>query len=137
VNETLYVDSSAVVKRYRDEPGSELAVAAMDAATALATSRITFTEVARALTLHDPEGAGAPVIDRWTRDWEEHEIVELDQGVATHAAALAAHHGIRSLDALHLASALALGGTPMRFATWDRRLADAARSVGLRVVGAH
>jgi predicted nucleic acid-binding protein len=47
------------------------------------------------------------------------------------------HHGIRSLDALHLASALALGGMPMRFATWDRGLAEAARGVGLQVVGAH
>ena len=136
MKETLYADSSAIVKRYRDETGSDEAVQAMRDARVVATSQITFTEVARALLLGDADGFESAIVDEWERDWHGHQVVELDHPIAAHAASLASHHGIRSLDALHLASALSLGGTPLRFATWDRRLAAAARGVGLRVVPA-
>lgn len=39
----------------------------------------------------------------------------------------------RSLDAIHLASAMALGGDLAGLVTYDRRMAGAVRSVGLRV----
>ena len=38
-----------------------------------------------------------------------------------------------SLDALHLAAGLALGGRIESFLVYDHRLADAARAAGLRV----
>jgi predicted nucleic acid-binding protein len=41
---------------------------------------------------------------------------------------------LRSLDAIHLASALAIGDYPEAFVTYDERLADAARAVGLKVL---
>ncbi|MBA2506727.1 MAG: PIN domain-containing protein [Thermoleophilaceae bacterium] len=41
---------------------------------------------------------------------------------------------LRSLDAIHLATALSLGESLGAFATYDRRLADAARDAGLDVV---
>ena len=136
MNETLYADSSAIVKLYLDEQDSDDAARAMASARTVATSRISFTEVARALVRHEPDGVGAPIYDAWESDWQNHEVIELDQAIAAHAASLAAHRDIRSLDALHLASALSLGGIPLRFATWDRRLARAARGLGLRVVPA-
>jgi len=40
---------------------------------------------------------------------------------------------LRSLDALHLASALLLGAELTTFIAYDRRLADAARAAGLVV----
>jgi predicted nucleic acid-binding protein len=40
---------------------------------------------------------------------------------------------LRSLDALHLATALELGDEIDALVTYDRRLADAARAHGLRV----
>jgi predicted nucleic acid-binding protein len=39
---------------------------------------------------------------------------------------------LRSLDAIHLSAAVALGATEML--TFDRRLADAAESVGVRAI---
>ena len=42
--------------------------------------------------------------------------------------------GLRSLDAIHLASALSTGDYPEAFVTQDERLADAARAVGLKVL---
>ena len=41
---------------------------------------------------------------------------------------------LRSLDAIHLASALSIGDYPEAFVTYDERLADAARAVGLNVL---
>jgi len=41
--------------------------------------------------------------------------------------------GLRSLDAIHLASALTLGDELDAFVTYDARQADAARAAGLTV----
>jgi uncharacterized protein len=59
-------------------------------------------------------------------------VVELDEGLGEAAGDLAEHHDLRALDAVHLASALA-GGRRVIVATWDDRLATAAREAGLTV----
>ena len=41
---------------------------------------------------------------------------------------------LRSLDAIHLASALSIGDDPEAFVTYDERLAEAAREAGLNVL---
>ena len=41
---------------------------------------------------------------------------------------------LRSLDAIHLASALSIGDDPDAFVTYDGRLASAAREIGLNVL---
>jgi hypothetical protein len=41
---------------------------------------------------------------------------------------------VRALDAIHLATALAIGDDDLEFITYDDRLADAARAEGLTVV---
>ena len=42
--------------------------------------------------------------------------------------------GLRTLDAIHVASALALGSELEAFVTYDDRMAEAARAIGLPVV---
>ncbi|GAA4013894.1 type II toxin-antitoxin system VapC family toxin [Allokutzneria multivorans] len=63
-------------------------------------------------------------------------LVEIDATVRQ-TAAVYADPLLRSLDAVHLATAQVLSGQPgaelMRFVTYDRRLAEAARGVGLAV----
>lgn len=135
MNEHLYVDASAAVKRYRPhEIGAELAVATMDDADTLVSSRLTYTEVGRAIDAVDYEGEDE-VLARWNARWAGHQVIEVDDDIARHALSLALYHRLRSSDAIHLASALTLR-VPLRFATWDARLWDAARAVGLRVVPA-
>ncbi len=135
--EVLYVDSSAFVKLYVEEDGRDEALTASEHASLMATSRIAYVEVGRALSLKAADEAERDDFrETWATDWRSHRVVDLDQGVAEHALALAAHHGLRSADAIHLASALALPAAPLRFATWDQRLWEAARAVGLRVVPA-
>ncbi len=41
---------------------------------------------------------------------------------------------LRSLDAIHIATALAVGDRDLQFVTYDERQADAARQAGLKVV---
>ena len=60
-------------------------------------------------------------------------LIELDAATAAHAARLGPPT-VRSLDAIHLASALTVGADLHAFATYDARLAEAARLVGLPVV---
>lgn len=135
MNEHLYVDASAVVKRFhRHEPDAAVAVAAMDAADVLVSSRLTYTEVGRAIDAVDDEGEDA-TLRAWDALWSEHQVVDLSPELSAHALSLALYHRLRSSDAIHLASALTLR-VPLRFATWDARLWDAARAVGLRVVPA-
>ena len=59
-------------------------------------------------------------------------IVELDQSIAGRAATIGPA-GLRTLDAIHLATALELGPIDA-FVTYDDRLAEAARGMGLPVV---
>lgn len=65
------------------------------------------------------------------REWAAFSVIEVDQDLVERATELALAHELRSLDALHLASALVLPGEDLVVAVWDRRLHAAARSEGL------
>lgn len=62
-------------------------------------------------------------------------IVEFDQVTCDLAAQLAEATGVRTLDALHLATARRVGGSEMAVLTLDRRLRDAARVLGMPTPG--
>ncbi len=63
-------------------------------------------------------------------------IIGVDDLLAHRAGALADTHALRGYDALHLASALALGPGETILVTWDRALSDAAVEAGLAVAPA-
>ena len=118
----LYLDASALVKRYVDEEGSELMVRAMDAANAWSMCRIGYVETIRAVAL----AGGHKAVKRVEADWLSFDVVEVDSALAEHAAELALSAELRSLDALHLAAALVLPAEDLTVATWDARLHRAA-----------
>lgn len=127
----LYLDSSALVKRYIEEEGSELIVDAMDGASAIFMSRIGYVESVRAIS------ASGSVADlaRFERDWREVLIaIEVDVHVGDDAARFAVAYELRSLDAIHLASAAMLPQADVRVATWDKRLHEAARRMDLKTL---
>lgn len=72
----------------------------------------------------------------WDAFWAAAWTVDLTDAVARRAGELAAEHALRGADAVHLASALALGSDDLVVAVWDRRLATGAVAAGLRVVPA-
>jgi predicted nucleic acid-binding protein len=132
---SLYVDSSALLKRYIEEPDSDVAEYLLRSDPSLLTGRHTIVEVrrnlARLLGGRDLAAARAA----FTSDLDVLSIVELDEVTCEGAAAIAEVTGVRSLDALHLAAARRIGGPAVPFLTFDIRQAQSARSLGLTVIG--
>ncbi len=131
---TLYVESSAFVKLYLREPDADTCERILVADPDWVSARHTVVEVrrniARALRGQALEAARRQFAD----DWRRVRIVELDVATCEMAAGLAEETGVRSLDALHVAAARHAGGGPVL--TYDLRLAQAARSLGMTVIGA-
>lgn len=132
---TLYVDSSALLKRYVDEPDSDRAVELLTTDPTLVTGRHTVVEVrrnlARVLAPTDATAARAA----FAADLSSFAIVELDAATCELAATIAEQTSVRTLDALHLGAARRLGAH-LTFVTFDVRQAHAARSLGFAVAGA-
>jgi uncharacterized protein len=125
----LYLDASALVKRYVAEEGSEALIGAMGEAEGWAICRIGYVEVAWAIGL----AAGKGAVKQLGADWPSFEVVEVDASLAEHAAELTFAEELRSLDALHLAAALLIASADLTLATWDVRLHRAAQRRGLAV----
>lgn len=92
-------------------------------------SRIAFAETLGAL-IRDLGADGEAARD-FEAEWRHFDVVEVVHGVVERAARLVGAAGLRTLDAVHLASALALPDDGLVLATWDRRLWNAAESNGL------
>lgn len=132
---TLYVDSSALLKRYVDEPDSDRAVELLTSDPTLVIGRHAIVEVRRNLArLLSPTDASS-ARRAFTTDLASFAIVELDPATCELAATIAEQTGVRTLDSLHLGAARRLG-TGTSFLTFDVRQATAARALGLAVVGA-
>ena len=131
---TLYVDSSAFLKRYLEEPDRDRFVAFLAADPAWASARHTFVEVRRILA-RDEVPASGDVRRRFEDDWSAVDVIELDEPTCSLAADLAESTGARTLDALHLAAAQRAGEGAMPFLTADLRQAQIARSLGWVVLG--
>jgi predicted nucleic acid-binding protein len=130
----IYLDSSAVVKLVRREPGSTELVAwlAAQPLTPLASSALVEVEVPRALRRHAPEALGG-VADVLAR------LYRLDIDATIRSIAGGYPDGLlRSLDAVHLASAQTLAGPwsdrLTAFVAYDERMNQAAAALGLPVV---
>ena len=123
-----YVDSSALVKLIIDEVDTDAMRAYAASATALTASILATVEVARAVGRVAPESTGVVVAL-----FETLNVLAFDARIAARAAGMGPS-GLRTLDAIHLATALELGDELTAFVTYDDRLADAARDLGLPVV---
>jgi hypothetical protein len=127
-----YLDASAIVKLATAEPESVALRAWLRERSSLFTSRISTVEVARALA-RAPEGRVARGRSAVREAFTSVSLAELDADIANRAADLGPPT-VRALDAIHLATALAIGDELAEFVTYDRRLADAARAAGLEVI---
>ncbi|HUG31010.1 MAG TPA: type II toxin-antitoxin system VapC family toxin [Candidatus Limnocylindria bacterium] len=122
-----YADASALVKLIHIEPESGAFHHWYVAAERVATSRVGVVEVDRAARrrTHDAE--------RRSYVLRNVDVIELGAAIGA-AAGVVVPPALRTIDSIHIASALALGSELDAFVTYDDRLADAARSVGLPVV---
>lgn len=131
---SLYVDSSAFLKYYIDEEGSELVHQLFTTDPILTTARHSLVEVRRNLSRLLNSNELALIRNNFLKDIESFNIVELDAITCDLAAQIAESLAVRTLDSLHLGAAKRLG-IEFKFFTFDVRQAKAARSLGFKVVG--
>ena len=126
----VYLDSSALIKLILPEPESAALEIELRQWPDWLSSTLAAIECRRVLKrIHAPAAA----IDRARCVLEMTTLLRLDEPVLS----LAEHVGspvLRSLDAIHLASALSIGDFPEAFITYDDRLAAAAHKLKLHVI---
>jgi predicted nucleic acid-binding protein len=139
--EWAYVDTSVLVKRYVREEGSRRArdllrryrilssvIAPLEALSALARRRAA-GDLARP--------SFDAIVARLDSDRRHFELVELTAAILARAENVFTRAQVRTLDAVHLASALSfqeLSGLRIPFLTADERQREAARRLGLAIV---
>jgi len=136
------VDTSALVKLFVTEPDSAAVVQTLTSADEIATSVIAITELLATLArLHRDHRLNNRSYAR-TKARAQAQLatipvlVAVNDALAYDGAALAETHGLRTLDALHLASALTVSadrGETFLFLTFDLRLSSAAAAEGLPI----
>lgn len=131
----LYLDSSAFIKLYTDEnpAHTQLVEEALGLIADVASSAITHAEVCGVFGRQFQDNRLSERDYRETRrafetDWQSVDVLGVSAGVSKLAAdLLKAHKTLHAMDALHLASALALRQyTPIKFLTFDKRLEEVA-----------
>jgi predicted nucleic acid-binding protein len=121
-----YLDSSAIVKLVVEEPESAALRRFLRRRRPLVSSGLARAEVLRALLLEGAAGAarGHAVLARI-------DLIRVNDRVLNAAGALLPAD-LRSLDAIHIATAGQLGKDLGYLVTYDERLADAARQLGMK-----
>jgi len=139
----IYLDTSYIVKAYIREPGSDLVLSELEGQSGLTASRLAKVEFVSALMRQRKAGdiskaaAGSAIhslekdsaIGIWTWIDISGSILSASTALLTHRS----HFGkLRSLDAIHLATAKNLGTE--RLYTHDQRMFEAAEHFGLNPI---
>jgi predicted nucleic acid-binding protein len=130
----FYADSSALVKLIRDEAES-VALRAYFEGSGLVSSELVLTEIPRAVhraAMSDPGRPLDQLLERAGEVVDSLALRALDRNLLAAAGALA-EPALRTLDAIHVASAVDLHPIDA-FVTYDERQAAAARLAGLRTM---
>lgn len=122
-----FCDSSALTKLIKPEAASAELQRYLGVSPALVGSALLRTELARAVSRYSPQHVA--VVQRFL---ERIALMPVDRAVVD-AAGMLAPPSLRSLDAIHLASALFVRAELAAFVTYDRRLLEAASALGLPV----
>jgi len=151
-HQVYYLDTSALIKRYVAEIGSDWIRSLVDPVTGnlLLTSRLTVVEARSALARRRREAS----IDADDHEFiigaladhalAQYHFVELEEAVVRLAGDLLDRHPLRAYDAVQLASALEMnsalvmsGLSGLVFLSADDRLLVAAQREGLKAVNPH
>jgi predicted nucleic acid-binding protein len=135
----VYADTSALVKLFVTEEGSEATRALLCQASAMGTGLLARAELGAALARGARRGllSEANALEARRRlegVWPTWVRIGVDEALVARAEVLAWEYALRGYDALHLASALAWQERiqhPVALLTFDRELWEAARRAGL------
>jgi predicted nucleic acid-binding protein len=138
----LYLDASALVKRYVAEPGSAEVSESIEAVEAVGTSIISRAETIAALAKairvgvldHDAADSAARI---FRTEWQSFIRIQVTESLIARADSLAWELGLRGYDSVHLASAIIWHESmdqELHLVTFDRQLWEAARKRGVKTI---
>ena len=135
----LFCDTSALLKLYVAEEGSEELKVRVQEAEAIAVCRIAWAEAFAALSRRAREVPDdAAVIEQakaaLAADWPHYVVLEIDQTLVERAGEFADTFALRGYDSIQLAAAFEtarISQTPIFFACYDLRLNKAAKLLGM------
>ncbi len=131
---TLFLDTSALLRRYVDEPGRDLVVDAMAEDPLWVASALARTEVM--VCLHQLAAGPRQQTRLWSSfrdDWDAFAIVPVDDRCLGRAVELGSSYSMRTVDAIHLAAADRIP-RPLKYLTFDRHQIPAAATLGFEVI---
>lgn len=138
----IYLDTSALIKRFVDETGSNKVAELVVEQAPASTAALAYVEVYSGLARKQRDGElSADQFDgiriQFEEGWPSYVRVHLRDEVLHLARDLVGRYPLRALDAVHVASALHLQGLlgfAVTFVAADRRLLDAAGKEGMGIV---
>jgi predicted nucleic acid-binding protein len=133
---TSYFDASVIVASMLDESRTPEARDLIDDADARMTSPLSLLEARRAVKFAHDSSEPKRVLQKLSDTLDAFFYVGGNGEIWERAADIAEKTGVKSLDAIHLAAATYLEIDELQFVTFDKKQADAARAIGLTVVGA-
>ena len=137
----LYLDTSALIKRYVQEEGTDTVDSLWSQSLETATSVVAFAETASAFSRKLREGMLTEKEYTWTlrtfkADFESFILISITPSLNATIERLVRQYPLRGFDAIHLSSALMFrdsGNVPVQFACFDRPLNEAAFKEGLAI----
>ena len=136
----LYLDTSALVKRYFKEPYSDEVIAKWQEATEIVTSSLAYAETLAAIHRKKRESALKEdlvnkIVADLRADWNSFIRIQVNDELNEYIDKAINGHPLRGFDAIHLASAMIMNETfpdNLLFACFDQALTQAAIKEGIQ-----
>ena len=135
----LYLDTSALLKKYFRETGSDEVISRWKDATGIVTSSVAYAEALASIHRKKRDvkfnnDIFQKIIHLFRRDWNSFIRVEVTDELNDWIDKMVSHYPLRGFDAIHLASCLMVNkrlSENLLFACFDRKLARSAHLEGL------
>lgn len=133
-----FLDTSALAKRYVQEPGAARVRGIFRKRTTIAVARISYAELAAVVARKERVGGmtrdqADAIIERLPEDFGEMTVIEVRKAIVETVPDLVRRHPLRGYDAVQLACALSVAGeAAVTFWCTDDALITAAAAEGLR-----
>lgn len=135
----LYLDTSALVKRYFKEPYSKEVIAKFQEATEIVTSSVAYSEAMASFYRKKRESAlendlMEQVIKNFQTEWHSFIRIQVTDQLNNYIDTSLKAHPLRGFDAIHLASAMVIHEKfpdDFLFACFDQKLTQAANTEGM------
>ncbi|RJX24930.1 MAG: PIN domain-containing protein [Dethiobacter sp.] len=138
-----YFDTSALVKLYVEEDGSDIVTKAVERCSLVSTSKVAYAEARAAFARSRREGILTEIDyedirENFQEDWTSYFSLEVTDRIIMKTGKLVERYCLRGFDAIHLASAIVLAESlkeeELLTGCWDARLWEAFRKAGFKII---